>query len=775
MSNIADHVGDLPDLVANVAHIRQHLATLTKRWPELDETVQFEIRCLDRVTKSASWKFFDPNKIDQAVEYAVNQNARNNVYVTSNPIRIDRQGKASSTADVAAAFFVFVDADDTSGMENIRSFVGPQPTFTVKTGVTPYTRGHAYWELDDPCRNLKAWVDLQKSMIKSLKTDPAIHNPDRIMRLAGTVSWPDRGKIDRGYVPELTAIKTEFSQHNSSYAFETMFAAFSAMTKPVTGNPNTAGGNLPSKLDFGPQALDRELMKQRALADENWHMSLLKLVHSYVNEGLLDSEIHKQTEPLTLAGYTIQETAADVQKMIKGSRAKISGENKSVPQHKGLMDGTRKNQDCPGPDPLVKTGKGKVPANLHNIFTVLNEFSPWGEVFAYDDFTMRKMIIRKPPNQTGNPSHFRPREIRDTDYAKVTRWLNCNGFLQPTKQVVCDAVNEICELNLLSPVRHYLESLSFDPMTDGPLLSVWMERFLGVLPENEQETDYVRAVSRLSLIQAVARALNPGCKADSVPILEGKQGTGKSTALRILHGTDWFGDALPPMGTKDASDYVRGKWGIELAELAFQAKAEVEAQKAYISRQEERFRPAYGREEITYERRCVFWGTTNRIDYLKDETGNRRFLPIKTGKINITGLKGNRDKLWAEAVYYFQKNECYWLDDHLLPYAKEQAHRRLESDPWTQDVITSLSGMNETTIREALLKCFPQDLDGQGIRSHQITQKMNRRMGNCLIAAGWLHDGKYTSGLNRNQVRYIKFDDASDPAPDDMKNNFFTH
>ena len=82
------------------------------------------------------------------------------------------------------------------------------------------------------------------------------------------------------------------------------------------------------------------------------------------------------------------------------------------------------------------------------------------------------------------------------------------------------------------------------------------------------------------MIQAVARALNPGCKADSVPILEGNQGIGKSTALRILHSTQWFGDALPPMGSKDASDYIRGKWGIELAELSFQQKAEVEAQKA---------------------------------------------------------------------------------------------------------------------------------------------------------------------------------------------------
>ena len=165
-----------------------------------------------------------------------------------------------------------------------------------------------------------------------------------------------------------------------------------------------------------------------------------------------------------------------------------------------------------------------------------------------------------------------------------------------------------------------------------------MEDYLGVIPRDDKEKAYVCAVSRLSFIQAVARALNPGCKADSVPILEGGQGIGKSTAIRVLHGSDWFGDALPPMASKDASDYLRGKWGIELAELAFQ-QAEVEAQKAFISRREERFRPAYGREEVCYPRRCVFWSTTNRNDYIKDDTGNRRFLPIGLIKSILRNLE----------------------------------------------------------------------------------------------------------------------------------------
>ena len=127
-----------------------------------------------------------------------------------------------------------------------------------------------------------------------------------------------------------------------------------------------------------------------------------------------------------------------------------------------------------------------------------------------------------------------------------------------------------------------MESLSFDPDTQPLLAECWLEDYLGVKPKTNQERAYIKAIAVKSLVQAVARALDPGCKADSVPILEGEQGSGKSTAIRMLFGEDWFGDALPPMGHKDASDYLRGKWAIELAEMSFQSKADIEQQKAFI-------------------------------------------------------------------------------------------------------------------------------------------------------------------------------------------------
>ena len=195
--------------------------------------------------------------MDAAVDYVESQNAsNNNCYVTVNPIRTDRTGKASSTDDVICSFFAFADADDQQGMDNIRAFAGPLPSMTVKTGSTPHMRGHAYWELDEPVYNLKAWTDLQKAILTSLKTDQAIHNPDRIMRIAGTVAWPDQKKRGKGYVPEISTIKTKFNTDRDPVEFERMYQVFSAAE---------THGEASNVIDLGRMLLDRERARIQAL------------------------------------------------------------------------------------------------------------------------------------------------------------------------------------------------------------------------------------------------------------------------------------------------------------------------------------------------------------------------------------------------------------------------------------------------------------------------------------------------------------------------------
>ena len=431
----------------------------------------------------------------------------------------------------------------------------------------------------------------------------------------------------------------------------------------------------------------------------------------------------------------------EVSKLAKSAAEKISKDQPAILVHTGL-------------DNFVRDSGGRIQPSISNIFTMLITSEVWKKVFAYDEFSNRKIIIAKPPYKTGNPKFFKPRDLTDRDYIHVMMWIERN-WKRCNKQDVIDAINAACEAQVISPVKHYLQTL--DTPADPLILNLWLEKYFGVVPSDAAERLYIEQVSRKILIQAVARPCRAGCKADLVLVLEGGQGIGKSTGIRALCGVDWFGDALPPMGSKDASDYLRGKWIIELSEMAFQRKAEVEMQKAFISRQEERYRPAYGREEVVYQRRCVFIATTNRDDWALDETGNRRFVPVRATKVDVAGLKRDRDELWAAAVTAYNSGEQWWFTEEMAAYANGQTEQRQESDVWVEQINIYLQTKNETTIREAFSECFKQD----GV-ARDITKQMERRMTECLIKAGFERSGKYTSGNKRNQTRFVRLTGASD-------------
>ena len=203
------------------------------------------------------------------------------------------------------------------------------------------------------------------------------------------------------------------------------------------------------------------------------------------------------------------------------------------------------------------------------------------------------------------------------------------------------------------------------------------------------------------------------------------------------------------MSSKDASSYLKGKWCVELAELEYKRKAEVETIKAFITRIHENYRPAFGREEVSIPRTNVFFGTTNAAEYLVDETGNRRFLPIATSKIDLVGLSAARDKLWAAACHAYDAGETYWLTDDLILIASQQSEARLEQDPWVEIVLEKLGHLSEVSIKEAFETCFP------GIDTERLTTSIARRMSKVLTLAKWSKDGKFHSGNRRNQVRFV--------------------
>ena len=303
---------------ASEADIFGFLQTITEGWEALSGNPMIEIRCIS-TTRSTTSALFPLVQIDDAVEHAYKMNAaKQNVYVCVNPVdgKNVLAGKAAKDTDIMAAFFCFADADDDGAMQNILSFAGPKFTMSVKTGTKPFVRGHAYWRLEDPVYNLDAWRDMQKRIAASLKTDPMVVNPSRIMRVAGTVSWPNADKQAKGYVPELVTYRTEFSQDRDPVEFDRMLRAFPV--QDVSRHDTSSG----LQIDLGKQAMDRALAQQNILQGNDWHHNVVRLVGSYVSRGLSDDEIHELTDKFTLAGYTVDDTRREVQKAIDGARDK---------------------------------------------------------------------------------------------------------------------------------------------------------------------------------------------------------------------------------------------------------------------------------------------------------------------------------------------------------------------------------------------------------------------------------------------------------------------
>jgi len=420
-------------------------------------------------------------------------------------------------------------------------------------------------------------------------------------------------------------------------------------------------------------------------------------------------------------------------------------------RHKGFGDGLyAQGEMSVGSIKTLQTDRlGKPICNHSNVVTLLTKHPDWENVFVTDAFDRVKKVLKPLPRDGLSSISFIPRQLVDNDYTAVCIWLNDFGITSVQKSTVIDAVQAVCAKQTFNPLMDYFRGIQKLYPANDNLLDGWMCQFLGVNVSSEDERKYITAVSRLMLIQAVARAKEPGCKADSVIVLEGEQGTGKSTALRVLFSDKHFGDQLPHMASKDASSYLKGKWGVELAELDFKRKTEVETIKAFISRISENYRPAFGREEIEIARTCVFIGTTNSDNYLSDETGNRRFLPVKTTSIDIETLGEHRDSLWAAAAHAYDKGEQYWLMPEVVDIARDQAKQRLEQDAWVERIEQNMVTVTEASIRDAFQKCFP-DLAEQNISTSDM-----RRMSKCLSLAGWLRSGKFNSGSRRNQVRFI--------------------
>jgi predicted P-loop ATPase len=287
-----------------------------------------------------------------------------------------------------------------------------------------------------------------------------------------------------------------------------------------------------------------------------------------------------------------------------------------------------------------------------------------------------------------------PRPLRDADVSDVREYVQHNGLARMGRDTVHEAVDKRARELSFHPVRQWLDQ----PRWDGTnRLDGWLKTYLGATGGDE----YLRAIGPMFLISMVARVYRPGCKVDYMLVLEGEQGVAKSQACAILAGR-WFSDALPAdIKGKDASQHFRGKWLIEVGELSAFTRAENEALKAFVTRDTEPYRPAYGRLEVIEPRQCVFVGTTNSPGYLKDETGGLRFWPVPIGKIDLEALRRDRDQLFAEAVARFKEVPQWWPDrDFEQRVIKPEQDNRQEPDPWEGPIAAYVEGKDEVNVTD---------------------------------------------------------------------------
>lgn len=336
---------------------------------------------------------------------------------------------------------------------------------------------------------------------------------------------------------------------------------------------------------------------------------------------------------------------------------------------------------------LLRRKNGEPYPHERNIKIALENAPELKGMFRYNEFSDRVELLRPPPGLPRDDLHRLfddddPVSLRDEHITAIIVFLSGDvGFTSLRCHTVQDTVVLVAQQKTVHPVREYLEDCLAG--WDGKeRLYAWLRDYLG----GADDAEYLSQVGQKFLVSAVARIFEPGCQVDSMLVLEGKQGEGKSQAVRILGG-DWARDLSGDVADKDAEIAIQGVWIAELSELTAIRRADQEPVKGFISRRIGHYRPPYGRNNIDRPRQTVFIATTNESDYLQDPTGGRRYWPVECRSIDLEGLKRDRNHLWGEAVSLYRAKQPWHLERAQAHVAQSQQAARQRISPVDEVVL----------------------------------------------------------------------------------------
>ncbi len=702
--------------------------------------------------KGAPTQTFYAIRPGEMLDWLEKLGTNHNLYFSVNPTTRPMQKKASRE-DIKRVEWLHVDIDPRAGEDLAaeRTRILERLTTKLPPGVPPPTcivdSGGGFWGFWRLKEAIEIGGDVAKAedaklynlQLEALFEADDCHNIDRIARLPGTVNWPNEEKRARGRSEALAKLVLfEADKVHDLALFEKAEPKAQAGPKVAAVEIDTASVQRFASVDDIPELRDARYAKCRAAIvyghvpddpdygkprDQKRSGPLFAVCCDMVRAGCTNEAIYAV---ITDPAFGVSASVLD-----KGSGAVAYAIRQIEQAHKEVTaDAERFQVD----------DDGKPYKNLHNARLAVRRL---GVTLEFDEFAERSLI-------SGLPD-FGPQ----LDDAAVTRlWLAVEEDfkLQFEKERFWSIVSDMARRNRRHPVREFIDGLRWD---GAPRLDRWLSTYMGA-----SETDYTRAVGALVLVAAVQRVRKPGCKFDEMVVLEGPQGGFKSTALKVLAiREDWFSDDLPLNAkTQVFIEQTVGKWIVEAGELKGMKKGDVESLKACLSRQRDRARMAWGRLPLERARQFVIVGTTNSERYLRDNTGNRRFWPVKVGAVNLNDLKRDREQLWAEAAQREAAGAPTRLDPTLYGAAAEEQEARREEDPFVQRLFDTLGDMEGKLRAEDAWTIV-------GVPEGHRTQDHNTRLGDALRELGWERErlrfkGKrgycYVKGDGRARIEVVR-------------------
>lgn len=398
-----------------------------------------------------------------------------------------------------------------------------------------------------------------------------------------------------------------------------------------------------------------------------------------------------------------------------------------------------------------------------NAVTILRNDPEWQDVLAFNDLS-QGIVCRYPPPwhgddaPSGDPSSW-AKVWTETDGDRAQNWLQRSRWqLAVSESTAYRAALMVAEARRFNPLREWLDGLVHD---DVPRVERLLPLYFGC-----EDTLYTRLVSRIFAVGSIDRAYQPGCKFDTMLVLEGIQDLGKSTGLRALYGSDYFRESPIDLRSNDRFLAMQGCWCREWPELDGHGKADERRVKSFLSAQVDDFRAPYGRTMVHIPRACVLAATVNppQLGYLVDETGNRRMLPVMcgvTGAIDVDGLERDRALIWAEARDMSRAGvKRYPATREEKALCNGEQEHRMQSEVWAPRVMAFLAALKpgaEVTIREIL--GGPLDIPAE-----RWDQKNSTRAGICLSRCGWVKTRQASTG-DRERF-YVKREEVSEDDPE---------